>query len=64
MTMHPLTANDVAKARSEEKLARALEAYRLLDAHEKRDIESERWARLRRRLRRSEAERLADPSAV
>ena len=37
MTMHPLTANDVAKARSEEKLARALEAYRFLDAHESRD---------------------------
>lgn len=64
MTMHPLTANDVAKARSEEKLARALEAYRFLDGHEKQDLESERWARLRHLLRRREAEGLSDPSAV
>ena len=37
--MHPLMSNDMAKVRSEEKLARGLAAYRALSAREEQAAE-------------------------
>jgi hypothetical protein len=58
--MHPITTNDIGKARSDEKLARGLEAYRALQAREAADLaaESEPTARVRfvPRLRRRAAD--------
>jgi len=64
MSMHPLTANEVARTRSEEKVARGLDAYRALQAYGTYAPNSERWNAFRARLRRRRAERLSDPSTV
>ena len=67
--MHPLTQNEIAKARSEEKLARGLAAYRamrLLDEGRDADdhVAPERWPRLLERLRRRELARMPDSPSV
>ena len=60
--MHPFTSNDVAKARSDEKLARGLAAYRALSAQEEQAAGSGAEAgtagrlRLVDRLRRRDAD--------
>ena len=60
--MHPFTSNDVAKARSDEKLARGLAAYRALSVREGQAAEVGPEAggagrlRLVERLRRREAD--------
>ena len=46
--MHPWMSNDVAKARSEEKLARGLAAYRALSAREGQAAERRPRGRRRR----------------
>jgi hypothetical protein len=49
--MHPFTSNDVAKARSDEKLARGLAAYRALSAGDEQAAGSGTEARTAGRLR-------------
>lgn len=61
MNMHPLMSNEIARARSEEKLSRGLAAYRALRAREEQaaELDAERGLarrfRLVGRLRRREA---------
>ena len=67
--MHPLTQNEIAKARSEEKLARGLAAYRAMrlldegrDADD--DLAPDRRPRLLERLRKRELARMSTPPSV
>jgi len=67
--MHPLTQNEIAKARSEEKLARGLSAYRAMRLLDERsdlgdDLAPERRYRLLERLRRRELARMSVPPSV
>jgi hypothetical protein len=65
--MHPFTSNDVARARSEEKLARGLAAYQALQAREAADSAAEprttaRVRFLHRLRRRADAPAPARPA--
>jgi hypothetical protein len=61
--MHPFTSNDIAKARSDEKVARGLAAYRALQARDAADSDAEPGTTTRVRFVHRLRRRAADAAA-